>query len=120
MMKLFRRKKKETRAVGLEHPVEVLSQEELERLTATTDFTPDNIKAFRGITLTVPVHSYPDFVKVIYVLLGRYVSNHCNIRFECQNKGEIAACLSCFAERVLVPDLQKMAGGKIAMWPAKR
>lgn len=115
-----RKKKKQTKAVNLEHPTQVLSQEEIEALIAKTDFTPDDVEAFRRIPLLIDVKSYPDFVKVLYVLLGIHASQHCNIRFECLHQGEIAACLSCLAERVLVPDLEKMSGGKRAMWPAKR
>lgn len=129
----FSRKKKPTEERPLEKPPQpapktgkpppclpLLTAKAKEGYTPTNDFTPEDAEGFRRTVLSSPVQNYGEIVGVLLGLTERYATLHCKIRFECSHKGDIAACLSCLSEQILVPDMSKQAGGKVAMWPAKR
>ena len=104
---------------SMTHP-EHFTEEEITALTPTSDFTPEDIKVFRNLIYYKSPNNSADLPKTLLILTQRYATLHCKIRFECNHKGDIAACFSCLTEQILVPDMIERAGKKVVMWPAKR
>lgn len=92
----------------------------LEKYKIVGDFEPVSPELIRKIVLSDPAHNYQDIVGIMLSLTRRFATEHCKIRFECSHKGDIGACVSCFCEQILVPDMETMAGGKVVVWAATR
>ncbi|MCK4443648.1 MAG: hypothetical protein KAW09_03830 [Thermoplasmata archaeon] len=98
-----------------------LSKDQVESLTPPDDLAPELPGIIRNMTRYRSRYNNVDLPDDMMVLVRTYATEHCLIRFECQTKGLIGACLSCFCEKILLPDMIEKNGGKaLAMWPAKR
>lgn len=92
----------------------------LKRYKTVEDFEPVSPETLRKSIFAEPIYNYGEMVGALLALVNVYATEHCVIRFECSHKGDIAACHACFCEKILTPDMQRMAGGQVAMWPARR